>query len=302
VADVFNRISTEIASLVPIAIESRAVDVIYVDTPFPEMCVIDDFREKGIVRQIPQTPKTTAKDLTEDAVYGMTDSANNKIVGQSFSITNRQITAGVVGIDVKMTLPALEASLGNLQAMFEQSSAAAVAEKMATDLFSRYTDASAAAPKNEIGTIGTDPDFALVLAGHQLLWDQACNDIVCIWGSGQLTAVINIPEFKEFRLLGRNAIEQRVDAKMGRLGGTPFGSSMYWSPKISKAGGAAGHAIITDKSAWGISIKAMPKVVINDQKLWTEERSVTMSVTLWYGTGGRVDTALGNTRMVEAVS
>ena len=298
-ADLFNRAASEIAGIIPTVIDSGMTDVLYVDTPFNEFITIQDFAGPGITYRKGQNPTVTAKDLSEDSTYGMTDSAGNKLSPQSYSVGYREITVGVVGIDVKFTWPSLEASLGNLQNSFLQSARGAIAEKIATDVFSRYTDAIAA---NELGAIGTDPDYALVLAAHQKLWSKGCTDINCVWSADQLSAVLNIDEFKQYRLLGRNTIEQKVDAKMGRVGVTPFGSGMYWSPKVSQAGGAAGRGMILDKSALGMAIKALPISKINADRLFTEERAVVMSVTLWYGTGGLVDTALSNTRMVEVKS
>lgn len=298
-ADLFNRVSTEVAGIVPTIIESALVDVIFVDTPVNEIATIQDFTGVGITYRKGQTPTVVAKDLSEDGTYGMTDAGGAKLSPQSFAPTYREITAGVVGIDVKLTWPALEASVGNLEAAFRQAAAAAMAEKVITDLAARYTDAIAA---NELGAIGTDIDYALILAAHKPLWTKGCTQINCLWSADQLVNVLNIDEFKQYRLLGRNAIEQKLDAAMGKIGTTPFGSGMYWSPKVSQSGGAAGRGVVCDKTAWGMAIKALPIVKINMDRLYTEERAVVMSVTAWYGTGGMVDSALSNTRMVEVKS
>ena len=71
---------------------------------------------------------------------------------------------------------------------------------------------------------------------------------------------------------------------------------------LAERRGAAGRGVVCDKTAWGMAIKALPIVKINMDRLYTEERAVVMSVTAWYGTGGLVDSALSNTRMVEVKS
>ena len=300
-ADALSRISTEVAAIVPTKIALALNDVLYQELPWNDLITIEPYDGPGIDIKKGQNPTLTANNLSEAAAYGMTDDGST-INRQAFTITSRTITAGMVGLDVGFTWPALDGAQGNLEAEFIKSARAAVADKFDTDIMAKYTDASAAAPDHEIGTVGIDPDYALVLAGHQLLWSRSAVPNFLMWGSGQLTAVLNIPEFKEFRILGRAQIENKIMPKTGFLGLTPFGTPMYWSNKASTAGGAAGHAILGTKEALAVEMKAEPVIFIDTTQLKTKSRTVTMSITLWYGVGGAVDTALGNTRMVELVS
>lgn len=297
--DAYSRIASEFAAIDPEYITQSIHADMRQELPWANLIKWEPFSQPGTTYTIPSRPNVVFNDLTEHATTGITAPGAD---AQAFAMTGRDIITGQKGCDVLVTWKSLEGSQGNLQEYVKDAMKDAYFDKINTDIMANYTDASAAAPDHEIGTLGTPLDYAIFLLAHKLLWKKRARDIFIMIGVDQIEEFLTIPEFKEFLQIGRNVIEQKIDAPTGYLGRTPWGSPSYWCDKASTTGGVTGRGIVADRNALAFVEKMSFDTDINGTQLKNGPRAVRIAGNAWYGTGGRVKTALNNDLMVEVIS
>jgi hypothetical protein len=291
----YSRLGTEFADLNPTQIARIIQQAAEQELPWPQLISWEMFTLPGTVWQEAQNPNLTFTAISESATIGNTD------VSAAFDMSNRQITASLVGRDIYITKQALEAAQGDLQSQVTMTGKLAYFDKLDDDIMALYTEASAAAPDHEIGVDGTVLDYATYLAAFELLAAQAAfKPWSWVVGTAQISEVMSIPEFIEAQIFGRAVIEREIDVVTGNLGITPGGVGIYWSNNADESSGL--HSIMFSKQALGVRMKEEFTVGIDASELNVGARSLKIGMSAWYGVGGLRDSATTNKFIVDIIS
>jgi hypothetical protein len=291
-----SRLSTEVADLNATQISTEIQLFAQQELPWPKVINWYPFSGPGSVWQTAQAPELSLTTYTESDTLGMTVTD-----ADAFDMSNRQITVSMKGIDVGITLFALQCVTGDLQGAVRDSIRKAWIDKLDTDLMALYTEAPSVGPDHEIGAQNTPLDYDTFLQGFELLAAQAVpNPITWMIGPTQISEVLNITQFSKFLEYGREVLTQEIQVPTGFLGVAPLGVGIYWSNNAVSSTGI--HSMMFSKGAFGYVEKAPFTVDVNSSNLMSKERTLYVAGTCTYGVGGIRDTSTTNKFVVDIVS
>jgi len=288
-----SRLSTEVADLNPTQIATEIQLFAQQELPWPNLIGWQSFAQPGSVWQVGQAPELSLTSYTESATLGMTVTD-----ADAFDMTNRTITTSMKGVDVGLTLFALQCVTGDLQGAVKDSIRKAWVDKLSTDIMALYTEAIAA---NEIGAAGTPLNYDTFLQGFGLLAAQAApNPISWVVGPSQIAEVMGISQFSKFLEYGREVLTQEVMIPVGKLGTAPLGVGIYWDNNAVNSTGV--HSMMFSKGAFAYVEKAPFSIAINDSNLYSKDRTLFIAGTTTYGVGGVRDTSTTNKFVADIIS
>jgi len=292
-----NRLSTEIASLSQVQIETNIQETLVKNAGWlnGSICDYRDVPGVGTVYQVPQEPGLTMTQTSESGTAGMGD------VSAAWTLTSRQITAYLYAVDIPLTKVALEAHLGNIQPYIIKAGQRAAIKAIETVCCATYTEAPSSGPDHEIGTAGTPPDWALLTAGMELLMVQeAEGPYTAMFHTTDWSALSSIPELNEAQIVGRGVIENGLDTMTGKADFGTKNLNIFLTNRVTQSGG--NRNFMFDRNAIGVRMKENFKVAIDATRLDVGERALFIGMEIWFGAGGIRNTPTTNAYMVELLT